>query len=160
MKKKDKPSISIMIPKEKHAVGAPSSFYSFFTLFAFALGLYSSLLLMISSAVLDYKIVLILGLFSFFLTILQKIKKLPVRFLVTVLPYVFTLYLYRKRFFTQGNSFLHRLQILFQEEYLNASATAVKNRFEFSFSLQSLIFFYSCFRCCYNIKNLFCFLYY
>ena len=126
MKKKDKPSISIMIPKEKHAVGAPSSFYSFFTLFAFALGLYSSLLLMISSAVLDYKIVLILGLFSFFLTILQKIKKLPVRFLVTVLPYVFTLYLYRKRFFTQGNSFLHRLQILFQEEYLNASATAVK----------------------------------
>ena len=59
MKKKDKPSISIMIPKEKHAVGAPSSFYSFFTLFAFALGLYSSLLLMISSAVLDYKIVLI-----------------------------------------------------------------------------------------------------
>lgn len=29
MKKKDKPSISIMIPKEKHAVGAPSSFYSF-----------------------------------------------------------------------------------------------------------------------------------
>ena len=90
MKKKDKPSISIMIPKEKHSVGAPSSFYSFFTLFAFALGLYSSLLLMISSAVLDYKIVLILGLFSFFLTILQKIKKLPVRFLVTVLPYVFT----------------------------------------------------------------------
>ena len=115
-----------MIPKEKHAVGAPSSFYSFFTLFAFALGLYSSLLLMISSAVLDYKIVLILGLFSFFLTILQKIKKLPVRFLVAVLPYVFTLYLYRKCFFTQGNSFLHRLQILFQEEYLNAPATTVK----------------------------------
>ena len=140
MKKKDKPSISIMIPKEKHLVNAPSSFYSFFTLFAFALGLYSSLLLMISSAVLDYKIVLMLGLFSFFLTILQKIKKLPVRFLVTVLPYVFTLYLYRKRFFTQGNSFLHRLQILFQEEYLNASATAVK-KIDLNFLfLQSLIF--------------------
>lgn len=126
MKKKDKPSISIIIPKEKHAVGVPSSFYSFFTLFTFALGIYSSLLLMISSAALNYKIILILGLFSFFLTILQKIKKLPVRFLASVLPYVFTLYLYRKRFFTQGNSFLHRLQILFQEEYLNASATTVK----------------------------------
>ena len=142
MKKKDKPSISIIIPKEKHAVGVPSSFYSFFTLFTFALGIYSSLLLMISSAALNYKIILILGLFSFFLTILQKIKKLPVRFLASVLPYVFTLYLYRKRFFTQGNSFLHRLQILFQEEYLNASATTVKkNRFEFPFSCSHLSFF-------------------
>ena len=126
MKKKDKPSISIILPEEKHAVGAPCSFYSFFTLFAFALGIYSSLLLMISSAAPNYKVVLILGLFSFFLTILQKIKTLPVRFLASVLPYVFTLYLYRKRFFTQGNSFLHRLQILFQEEYLNTSATTVK----------------------------------
>lgn len=71
-----------------------------------------------------------------------KIKKLPVRFLVTVLPYVFTLYLYRKRFFTQGNSFLHRLQILFQEEYLNASGnSSKKNRFEFSFSCSHLSFF-------------------
>lgn len=38
MKKKDKPSISIMIPKEKHAVGAPSSFYSFFYPFCFCFG--------------------------------------------------------------------------------------------------------------------------
>lgn len=126
MKKKDKPSISIIIPKEKHAVGVPSSFYSFFTLFTFALGIYSSLLLMISSAALNYKIVLLLGLFAFFLTVLQKIKVLPVRFLASVLPYVLTLYLYRKRFFTQGNTFLHRLQILFQEEHLDASATTVK----------------------------------
>ncbi|MDO4469955.1 MAG: transglutaminase-like domain-containing protein [Bacillota bacterium] len=126
MKKKDKPSISIILPEEKHTVGVPYSFYSFFTLFAFALGIYSSLLLMISSAALNYKIVLLLGLFSFFLTVLQKIKVLPVHFLASVLPYVLTLYLYRKRFFTQGNTFLHRLQILFQEEHLDASATTVK----------------------------------
>ena len=126
MKKKDKPSISIILPKEKSTVGVPSSFYSFFTLFAFALGIYTSLLLMISSGAPNYKAILILGLFSFFLTILPKIKMLPVRFLASILPYVFTLYLYRKRIFTQGNSFLHRLQTLFQEEYLNAPATTVK----------------------------------
>ena len=72
MKKKDKPPISIILPKEKYTLGAPCSFYAFFTLFSFSLGIYSSLLLMISSAAPNYKTVLILGLFSFFLTILQK----------------------------------------------------------------------------------------
>lgn len=126
MKKKDKPPISIILPKEKYTLGAPCSFYAFFTLFSFSLGIYSSLLLMISSAAPNYKTVLILGLFSFFLTILQKIKIVPVRFLVSVIPYAFALYLYRKRFFSQGNSFLHRLQMLFQEEYFAASTTAFK----------------------------------
>ncbi len=86
MKKKDKPPISIILPKEKYTLGAPCSFYAFFTLFSFSLGIYSSLLLMISSAAPNYKTVLILGLFSFFLTILQKIKIVPVRFLVSVIP--------------------------------------------------------------------------
>ena len=135
MKKKDKPSISIIIPKEKHAVGVPSSFYSFFTLFTFALGIYSSLLLMISSAALNYKIILILGLFSFFLTILQKIKKLPVRFLASVLPYVFTLYLYRKRFFTQASD-------TFSGGIFKCLCNnCKKNRFEFPFSCSHLSFF-------------------
>ena len=85
--------------KKKYTLGAPCSFYAFFTLFSFSLGIYSSLLLMISSAAPNYKTVLILGLFSFFLTILQKIKIVPVRFLVSVIPYAFALYLYRKRIF-------------------------------------------------------------
>ena len=97
-----------------------------YSLFFFSGYLFSSLLLMISSAAPNYKTVLILGLFSFFLTILQKIKIVPVRFLVSVIPYAFALYLYRKRFFSQGNSFLHRLQMLFQEEYFAASTTAFK----------------------------------
>lgn len=43
MKKKDKPPISIILPKEKYTLGAPCSFYAFFTLFSFSLGIYSSI---------------------------------------------------------------------------------------------------------------------
>lgn len=127
MKKKEQPPISIILPKEKHTMGISRSFYVFFTFLAFSLGVYSSLLLMVSPATPSYKTILILGLFSVFLAILQKIKTLPVRFLISVLPYACILYLYRKRLFAQGNSFLRRLQVLFQEEYLSASKTTVKN---------------------------------
>lgn len=141
MKKKDKPPISIILPEEKYTLGVSCSFYSFFTLFSFSLGIYSSLLLMVSSDAPNYRIVLILGLFSFFLTILQKIKIIPVRFLASVLPYAFILYLYRKRFFLQGNSFLHRLQILFQEEYFTAStSTAKKTDLNFLFLAVTYLF--------------------
>ena len=118
MKKKDKPPISIILPEEKYTLGVSCSFYSFFTLFSFSLGIYSSLLLMVSSDAPNYRIVLILGLFSFFLTILQKIKIIPVRFLASVLPYAFILYLYRKRFFCKEILFYIDFKYFFKRNTL------------------------------------------